>query len=168
MPCPALALIAAVARNRAIGKDNQLLWQEPADQKFFRRTTLGHAVLMGRKTWDSLPARYRPLPGRRNLVMTRDPQWQADGAEAVGSIEAAIALLAGADKAYVIGGAEVFAKALPLADELVLTEIEDDLLGDVFFPEWDRKMFLERSREPGVANDGTEYAFVTYARLAPA
>jgi dihydrofolate reductase len=168
MPRPALALIAAVARNRAIGKDNQLLWREPADQKFLRRTTLGHPVLMGRKTWDSLPTRFRPLPGRRNLVLTRDPRWQADGAEAVGSIEAAIALLPGADKAYVLGGAEVYAMALPFADELVLTEIEADLPGDVFFPEWDRKIFLERSREPGRTNDGTEYAFVTYARLPPA
>ena len=154
---PALSLIAAVARNGAIGKDNRLLWHQPEDQKHFRRVTLGHPVIMGRKTWDSLPARFRPLPGRRNVVITRSATWRADGAEAVASIEAALSLLAGADKAFVIGGAEIYALALPLADELVLTEIDADLAGDTFFPNWDRARFGCVAREP---RDG--YSFVTY------
>jgi dihydrofolate reductase len=156
---PALILIAAVARNGAIGKDNELLWREPEDQKHLRRVTMGWSVIMGRKTWDSLPARFRPLPGRRNVVVTRDAAWRADGAEAVASIDAALALLAGTDKAFVLGGAEIYALAMPLADELVLTEIDADLDGDIFFPNWDRTAFTCVAREP---RDG--YSFVTYKK----
>lgn len=156
---PALILIAAVARNGAIGKDNELLWREPEDQKHLRRVTMGWSVIMGRKTWDSLPARFRPLPGRRNVVVTRDAAWRADGAEAVASIDAALALLAGTDKAFVLGGAEIYALAMPLADELVLTEIDTDLDGDIFFPNWDRTAFTCVAREP---RDG--YSFVTYKK----
>ena len=156
---PALSLIAAVARNGAIGKAGALLWREPEDQKHFRRVTMGCPVIMGRKTWDSLPPRFRPLPGRRNLVITRNPGWQADGAEAVASIGAALALLGGTDKAFVIGGAAIYALALPLADELVLTEIDAELDGDTFFPNWDRARFTCLAREP---HDG--YSFVTYKK----
>jgi len=157
LPRPRLALIAAVARNGAIGKDGGLLWREPEDQKHFRRATMGCPVIMGRKTWDSLPARFRPLPGRRNVVITRQADWSADGADAVPSLAAALALLAGAPKVFVIGGAEIYALALPQADELVLTEVDADLDGDIFFPPWDRTHFTETSREnrPG-------YSFVTY------
>jgi dihydrofolate reductase len=157
MTRPTLSLIAAVSRNRAIGKGNALLWHEPEDQKHFRRVTMGCPVIMGRKTWDSLPARFRPLPGRRNIVVTRNALWHADGAEPVASIDAALALLAGTAKAFVIGGAEVYALALPLADELVLTEIDADIDGDVFFPAFDRARFVESVREtrPG-------FSFVTY------
>ncbi|HEY8710795.1 MAG TPA: dihydrofolate reductase, partial [Burkholderiaceae bacterium] len=109
MTLPALSLIAAVARNGAIGKNNGLLWFEPEDHKHFRRVTMGCPVIMGRKTWDSLPARFRPLPGRRNIVITRDPEWRAEGAQAVVSIADALALLSGTPKAFVIGGAEVYA-----------------------------------------------------------
>jgi dihydrofolate reductase len=156
-PRPRLALIAAIARNGAIGKGNELLWREPEDLKHLRRVTMGCPVIMGRKTWDSLPARFRPLPGRRNVVITRDPAWRADGAEAVPSIAATLALLAGTPKAFVLGGAEIYALAMPHADELVLTEIDADLDGDTFFPHWDRSRFTETSREnrPG-------YSFVTY------
>ena len=156
---PALSLIAAVARNGAIGKDNALLWREPEDQKHLRRVTMGSPVIMGRKTWESLPARFRPLPGRRNVVITRDVAWRADGAEAVASIDAALALLAGTDKAFVLGGAEIYALALPLADELLLTEIDADLDGDTFFPSWDRARFACVAREP---RNG--YSFVTYKK----
>ena len=158
-PAPRLAVIAAVARNGAIGKDNGLLWHEPEDLKHFRRVTMGCPVIMGRKTWDSLPARFRPLPGRRNLVITRSTAWHADGAEPVRSLPAALALLADAPKAFVIGGAEIYALALPLADELVLTEIDADLDGDVFFPHWDRALFACTSREPHAG-----YSFATYQR----
>ncbi len=158
---PALSLIAAVARNGAIGKANGLLWHEPEDQKHFRRVTMGCPVIMGRKTWDSLPARFRPLPGRRNVVVTRHAAWHAEGAEPVASIDAALALLADAEKAFVIGGAEIYALALPLADELVLTEIDAELEGDTFFPDWDRMRFTCASRE---AREG--YSFVTYQKAA--
>ena len=154
---PRLALIAAVARNGAIGKAGELLFRETEDQKHFRRVTMGCPVIMGRKTWDSLPERFRPLPGRRNVVITRDAAWQANGADAVPSIEAALALLAGAAKAFVIGGAEIYALAMPHADELVLTEIDAELDGDTFFPPWDRARFVEASRDsrPG-------FSFVSY------
>ena len=154
---PQLALIAAVARNGAIGKAGGLVWREPEDQKHFRRVTMGCPVIMGRKTWDSLPARFRPLPGRRNVVITRNPTWQAEGAEAVASLAAALALLADAPKVFAIGGAEVYALALPQADQLVLTEIDADLDGDTFFPRWDRSHFSENSRESRAG-----YSFVTY------
>ena len=159
---PTLSLIAAVARNGAIGKGNALLWHEPEDQKHFRRVTLGCPVIMGRKTWDSLPARFRPLPGRRNLVITRDASWHAQGAEALPSLDAALTLLAGTPKAFVIGGAEIYTLALPHADELVLTEIDADLAGDTFFPRWDRRRFTVAAREPHVGADGVGYSFVTY------
>ena len=160
---PALSLIAAVPRNGAIGKNNALIWHEPEDLKNFRRVTMGAPVIMGRKTWDSLPARFRPLPGRRNVVVTRNADWHADGAEAVGSFEAALALLTDAAKAFVIGGAELFALSLPLADELVLTEIDAELDGDVFFPAWDRAQFACVERDPRAG-----YSFVTYRRLPAA
>ncbi len=163
---PALSLIAAVARNGVIGRDNTLVWHEPEDQRHFRRTTLGHPVLMGRRTWESLPHRFRPLPGRRNLVLTRQQGWQADGAEAVASIDAALALLAGEPRAFVIGGAAVYAAALPFADTLVLTEVDADLEGDVRFPAWDAARFEAVAREPRIAADGTRYSFTTY-RIRP-
>jgi dihydrofolate reductase len=156
---PALSLIAAVARNGAIGKRNALLWHEPEDQKHFRRVTMGSPVIMGRKTWDSLPARFRPLPGRRNVVVPRSTDWRADGAEAVTSIDAALALLAGSPRAFVIGGAEVYALALPFADELVLTEVDADLDGDIFFPAWDRNRYTCTGRDPRAG-----YSFVTYKK----
>ena len=164
MTLPALSLIAAVARNGAIGKNNGLLWSEPEDHKHFRRVTMGCPVIMGRKTWDSLPARFRPLPGRRNIVITRDRAWRAEGAQAVASIADALALLSGTPKAFVIGGAEVYALALPLVDELVLTEIDADLPGDTFFPRWDRSHYTITSREPHVGAGGLGYSFVTYTK----
>jgi dihydrofolate reductase len=158
-----LSLIAAVARNGAIGKDGALLWHEPQDQKHFRQATMGCPVVMGRKTWDSLPARFRPLPGRRNIVVTRDTHWRADGAEAARSLDAALALVGDAPKVFVIGGGELYALALPRADELVLTEIDADLDGDVFFPP-SRSQFTEVSREPHHNAHGVRFDFVTYRR----
>lgn len=164
MPRPALSLIAAVARDGAIGLGNRLLWSEPEDQRHFRRTTLGCAVIMGRKTWDSLPKRFRPLPGRRNLVITRQTDWQAPGAEALPSLEHAVDSLHDAPRAFVIGGAEVYALALPWADELVLTEIDATFEADTFFPAWDRADFELASREAHVAASGVGFSFVTYRR----
>jgi dihydrofolate reductase len=174
LPCEALALgdhgrrvtvvalVAAVARGGVIGRDGDLPWHLPEDMAHFRSVTMGCPVVMGRKTWDSLPPRFRPLPGRRNVVVTRNPAWSADGAERAGSFEEALALVDGAERVSVIGGGEIFAAALPFADELVLTEIDLDVDGDTFFPEWDRGVFVERVRDEHVANDGTRFAFVTY------
>ncbi len=162
---PLLSLIAAVPRNGAIGRNGQLLWHEPQDQRHFRRVTMGSPVLMGRKTWDSLPERFRPLPGRRNLVLSRDPAWRADGAEPVTSLDAALQAAAGADKLSVIGGAQIYALALPRAGELVLTEIDADLDGDTFFPAWERGRFAETARERHTSDSGVPYSFVTYRRI---
>ena len=159
-----LCLIAAVARNQAIGRDNQLLWHEPIDQQHFRRTTMGCPVIMGRKTWDSLPARFRPLPGRRNVVLSRNPNWTAPGAELAADLPDALQRLAGAERVFVIGGAELYRQSIAHADELVLTEIDADLDGDSFFPPWDRADFTEIARAPQVGADGTRFAFVTYRR----
>jgi dihydrofolate reductase len=158
-----LALIAAVARNGAIGKGNALLWHEPQDQQHFRRTTMGCPVVMGRKTWDSLPAKFRPLPGRRNIVVTRNPQWHAEGAEAAGSLDNALALVADEPKVFVIGGGELYTLALPRADELVLTEVDADFDGDVFFPPWQQD-FTQVSREMHQSAGGTRFAYATYRR----
>ena len=158
---PAVSLIAAVARNGAIGKGNALLWHEAEDQRHFRRITMGCPVVMGRKTWESLPAQFRPLPGRRNVVATRNRCWKDEGAEVVPSFDAALVLLAGTGKAFVIGGAQIYTLALPFADELVLTEIDSDLDGDTFFPIWDRAKFACVARDP---RDG--YSFATYRKIA--
>ncbi|MDE2080831.1 MAG: dihydrofolate reductase [Burkholderiales bacterium] len=164
MPHPALTLIAAVARNGAIGRNGGLLFDEPADQRHFRSSTLGHPVLMGRKTWDSLPARFRPLPGRRNVVLSRDPAFAAAGAEVARGLEPALALLAQAPQVFVIGGAELYAQALPQARRLLLTEIDADLPGDVFFPVWPRTAFREVSRQRQHGAGGVAFDFVAYER----
>ena len=165
-PRPALTLIAAVACNGVIGANNGLLWQLPEDMKHFRARTAGHPVIMGRKTWDSLPARFRPLPGRRNIVVTRQAAWQAAGAEVAATPAAALALVAGAPQAFVIGGAELYAALLPYADELLLTEIDQPFDGDAFFPDWDRSAFIETTREPHQAATPNPFgfAFVSYRR----
>ncbi|MFO0094083.1 MAG: dihydrofolate reductase [Gemmatimonadaceae bacterium] len=161
-----LALIAAVARNGAIGKDHALLWRMPADLQHFRRTTAGAPVVMGRKTWESLPAAFRPLPGRRNVVVTRNAAWDAPGADVVRSLEAALDLLRDTGQVFVIGVGELYAEALPMADLLVLTEIDADFDGDTFFPDWDRSAFEELSRVSQVSDAGWAYHFVTYRRRA--
>ena len=161
-----LALIAAVARNGAIGKDNQLLWHIPQDLAFFKRHTQGCAVVMGRKTWDSLPPRFRPLPGRRNIVVTRDAQWQAPGAEVAHSLDEALARVLDEARVFVIGGGQLYAEALPRADELVLTEVHQDAEGDVFFPAWPREDFVETWREDHPATDAQAlgWSWVVYRR----
>ena len=165
---PEIVIVAAVARNGVIGADNDLVWRIPEDMAHFKRVTAGCTVVMGRRTWDGLPPRFRPLPGRRNLVLTRQPGWQAEGAEVVGSLDEAIALAAGAPRLCVLGGAQVYAAALAQADTLVLTEIDQDFQGDTFFPAWDRHAFEEVARErlrAGPPND-FDLHFVTYRRKA--
>ena len=161
-----ISLVAAVARGGVIGRDGTVPWRLPEDMARFREVTVGYPVVMGRRTWDSLPDRFRPLPGRRNVVVTRDPDWRGDGGERAGSLGEALGLVAGAERVSVIGGAELYALALPLADELLLTEIELDVVGDTYFPPYDSEGFEEVAREPRVAEDGTAFSFVTYRRRA--
>lgn len=156
-----LTLVAAVARDRGIGLGNQLLWREPADLQRFKRLTLGSPILMGRKTWESLG---RPLPGRRNVVITRNPAWRAEGAEAAGSLADALALVADAPQAFVIGGGQIYAEALPEADALELTEIDADFEADAFFPDWPRDRFTETAAEAHESAAGVRYRFATYQR----
>lgn len=162
---PELVLIAAVAQGGVIGLDNRLPWHLPEDLKHFKQQTMGCPVLMGRKTWDSLPARFRPLPGRMNVVLTRQADWQAEGAVRAGSLDEALAQLAGQARVFVIGGAELYAAALPQADRLVLTEIDATWPGDAFFPTWNRADFIEvaRERHQAASND-FDFSFVTYQR----
>jgi dihydrofolate reductase len=161
MTRPTLSLIAAVARNGAIGHHNALLVHLSDDLKRFKRITLGCPIVMGRKTWDSIG---RPLPGRRNIVVTRNAQWRAEGAEPAASLQVALELAAPAPKVFLIGGAELYAAALPLADELVLTELDADFEGDAWFPAWDRSAFVASEPECHVSADGLAYRFITYAR----
>lgn len=162
-----LSLVAAVARGGVIGRGGALPWHLPEDMARFREITMGHPVVMGRRTWESLPDRFRPLPGRRNVVVTRNDAWAAEGAERAGSLAEALDLLGNAPSVFVIGGGELFAEALPAADELRLTEIDLEVAGDTLFPPWDRDAFEEVSRESHVSADGTRYSFVTYLRTRP-
>jgi len=161
---PEVALIAAVARNGVIGDRNRLLWHLPEDMAFFRQTTTGQAVIMGRKTWESLPARFRPLPGRRNIVLTRDPDFLAPGAEIAHSIDDALRRLPAEAMAFVIGGAQVYAQALPLADELLLTQIDREFVGDASFPHWPRGAFTASGRTDHDSGQGFGYCRVRYRR----
>ena len=159
-----IVFVVAVAQNGVIGRDNSLPWRLKADLAHFKATTLGHPVLMGRKTWESLG---RPLPGRRNLVVTRDTDYVATGAEVFASIDAALAA-AGNAKVCVIGGAEIYRQLLDRADVLVLTEVRADVEGDAFFPAFDRSRFVEVRREAHAADADNEYPFdfVEYRRSA--
>ncbi|UXY14380.1 dihydrofolate reductase [Chitiniphilus purpureus] len=156
----ALALIAAVARNRVIGVDNRLPWRIPDDLKRFKAMTMGHPMIMGRKTFESFPA---PLPGRRHLVVTRNPAWQAEGAEVYTRIADAVEAAADAT-IYVVGGGEIYRQTLPLADTLHLTEVDLAPAGDAWFPEFAPDEWQEVSREAHQQADGIRYAFVTYRR----
>ncbi len=159
---PHLSIVAAVARDGAIGKNNALLVHLPGDLPRFKRLTMGAPIIMGRKTWDSIG---RPLPGRRNIVVTHNPHWAAEGAQAVSSLDDALALVAESPKAFVIGGAQIYALALPLADELLLTEIDADFDADAFFPDWNRDDFKQTAREDKTSPQGLRYCFSTYTKL---
>jgi dihydrofolate reductase len=147
-----------------IGHAGAIPWRIPEDARRFRSLTVGHPVVMGRRTWDSLPDRFRPLPGRRNVVVTRNDAWRDEGAERAASYADALRLLEGAPEVFVIGGAELYSEALPNADELLLTEVDADVEGDTFFPAWDRDAFDEESRERHVSETGIPFSFVTYLR----
>ena len=152
-------LVAAVAANGVIGRTGQLPWHLPEDLRHFKRLTLGHPIIMGRRTWESLGGL---LPGREHIVVTRTPGYEAAGAAVAGSLDAALALCAGEPVVFVIGGRELFAEALPLAAGLVITEIHRDYQGDTWFPPYDRSRWRETQREPHTAADGTKFDFVLY------
>ena len=159
----ALHLIFARAANGVIGHNNTLPWHLPEDMAHFKRTTLGCPVIMGRKTWDSLPPRFRPLPGRLNVVITRQADWQAAGALCAHSLSEAVALCPVDSDAWVIGGAEIYAQALPLASTAVVTEIEAAYDGDAHAPQFGPQ-WIETTRERHVSSTGLSFSFVTYCK----
>lgn len=160
---PRISLIAAVARNGVIGRDGTIPWRIPGDLPRFRRLTMGHPVIMGRRTWESLG---RPLPGRRNIVVSRATGIAAQGAEVAPSLQAALASCRDAAEVFLIGGTGIYREGLPLADRLLLTEIDADIEGDAYFPEFARTQWREVEREPHPASDAFphRYAYVTYER----
>ena len=161
-PGPRIYLVAAVAANGIIGSNGRLPWHFPEELKHFKEVTLGHPIIMGRRTWESLKG---PLPGRRNIVVTRTPGYQASGASVAASLQAALALCADAPKAMVIGGNQLFAESLPLAAGLELTEIRKDYPGDTWFPAFDRAQWREVKREARTAVDSTRFDYVLYEKL---
>lgn len=154
-----IVLVVAVAQNGVIGREGAIPWHISDDLKRFKALTLGHAVVMGRKTWDSLPR--KPLPGRVNIVVTRQKDWQAQGATVVHSLDDALAGASG--PVMVIGGAEIYRRALPLATRVELTEVHKDFEGDARFT-WDRSVWKETAREGRVTPDGLRYSYVTLTR----
>ncbi|MDR1529009.1 MAG: dihydrofolate reductase [Burkholderiales bacterium] len=157
-----LALIAAVARRGVIGRNNTLLWQLPEDLRRFKALTTGHAVIMGRKTWESLP---QALPQRQNIVITRNSDYRATGAEIARSLKEAIRKVTMPEPAFCIGGGEIYQQALEYAAVLYLTEIDANFDGDAFFPDFDKSLWRLIANEPRFSEkDGFSYAFNTYVR----
>ncbi|TDR82669.1 dihydrofolate reductase [Paludibacterium purpuratum] len=161
MTRPLLTLVAAMAADRVIGIDNRLPWHLPEDLKHFKALTLGKPVIMGRKTFESIG---RPLPGRRNIVVTRQPDWRAEGVETAHGVEEALDLAGDVAEVCLIGGAELYAQALSQADRLLLTEIELAVAGDARFPEFRTLGWREVMREAQVSADGLRFAFVEYRK----
>ncbi len=164
-----LSIIVAMANNRAIGKDNQLLWYLPEDLKYFKRITMGKPMIMGRKTFESIG---RPLPGRLNIVVTRQKDWQHEGVRVVNSIDDAMrladaqAMIDGIDEVMMIGGAQLYEAALPVADKMYLTRVDADIDGDAFFPVIDPAKWVEVSRESFSSSETNpyDYAFCVLQR----
>jgi len=157
---PEVVIIAAVAKNRVIGKDNQLIWNIPEDMAHFKALTAGHTVIMGRKTWESLPPRFRPLPGRRNIVISRQTDYTAPGAEVTDSLENSLKLASTDVTVFIIGGEQIYGQAMALADRLEVTEVDLEPEGDAWFPkisaiDWKKTSITE----------GSGYTFVTYQKL---
>lgn len=165
-----ISIIAAVAQNRVIGKNNDLPWSLPDDMKYFTQTTKKHHVIMGRRNYESIPEKYRPLSGRTNIVITRQHDYKAPGCIVVNSLEDALKIpeKSAEEEAFVIGGAEIFSQALPLTQRMYLTEIHSDVDGDVFFPEFKKTEWKEMMRVFHPADERHAYAFdfVVYDRIA--
>ncbi|MFT0533560.1 dihydrofolate reductase [Castellaniella hirudinis] len=161
-PSPMIRLVVAYTENRVIGRDGGMPWHLPGDLAHFKRSTLGHPIVMGRKTWRSLG---RPLPGRRNLVLTRDAGFSAPGAECFASLDAALASCADAAVVCVIGGEQIFKLALPLAHAVIATEIHAQIEGDTWFPALPAGQWQEAERQAQPAENGLRYDFVVYRRI---
>ncbi len=165
-----ISLIAALSRNRVIGKNNDLPWHLPDDMKYFMQTTKSHHVIMGRKNYDSIPEKFRPLPNRTNIVVTRQKNFIAPGCKVVSSIDEGIALAqhAGEQEVFIIGGADMYVLGLPLSLRLYLTEIQTELQGDTFFPPVNLSGWKEISRTHHAADERHAHAFdfVVYDRLS--
>jgi dihydrofolate reductase len=159
MTPPRLSIIAAMARNRVIGIENRLPWRLPEDLQHFKALTLGHHILMGRKTYESLPGL---LPGRTSVVITRSADFQAPGCIVAHSIDEAIAACQGDDEAFFIGGEELYRQALKYANRIYLTELDADFEGDARFPAFDRLQWQETERRPGRSASGLAFDFVIY------
>lgn len=160
---PRINLIYARAANGVIGKDNAMPWHLPEDLAHFKRLTQGWPVIMGRKTWDSLPARFRPLPGRTNVVITRQADWQEAGAQPASSLADALSLCAASEEVWVIGGAQIYAQAEPLADRIEITEIDQYFEGDAFAPALGPQ-WTATAREDHVAAGGLAFSFISYRK----
>ena len=158
-----LSLIVAYADNRVIGRDNALPWKLPGDLAHFKRSTLGHPIVMGRHTWESLG---RPLPGRTNVVITRNPGYAAPGAVVVPTLDAALTACPPGPEVFVIGGAQIYALALPRADRILATEVHAHVDGDAWFPDLPAGQWRETERLAQPAENGFTYDFVTYERAA--
>lgn len=149
-----LSMIVAHADNRVIGKDNDMPWYLPADLAYFKKTTLGKPIIMGRKTYESIG---RPLPGRKNIVISRDDEYRAEGVEVVGSVEAALALVSDVEEVMVIGGGAIYKHCLPAAQRLYITHIDANIAGDTYFPEYDLNEWRLAVSEVKAADDKNNY-----------
>ena len=157
-----VTLVLAMAENGVIGNRGGLPWHIPDDLRRFKQLTLGKPCIMGRRTWESLPR--KPLPGRTNIVVTRDKSFSAEGAVIVHSLEEALAHTRDAPEVAIIGGAELFKQAIPLANRVDLTEVRAEIEGDTRMPAFDRTIWKERAREDHVTAEGVSYSFVTLER----
>lgn len=169
MSATRINLIYARSRNGVIGRDNAMPWHLPEDMAHFKECTMGAPVIMGRKTWDSLPSKSRPLPERTNIVITRSDQWSAEGALCAKSIEEAITLIPDAPEAWVIGGSQIYELALPFAQRAFVTEIGETYEGDTYAPELQPEQWQEDSTSENLeSSNGLKYRFAVYKRIAPA
>lgn len=156
-----VTMVVAIAENHAIGKNNQLLWHLPKDLKHFKQITNGHTIIMGRKTFDSMG---KPLPNRRNIVITRNQELELAGAEVVGSVEEALALCAPSEEVFIIGGGEIYKMAMPFTEKIYLTVVHHPFDGDAYFPEIDSGVWTETASEHHEADDKHQYSF-TFSTL---
>jgi dihydrofolate reductase len=158
-------MIFARAANGVIGNNNAMPWHLPEDLAHFKKLTLGSPVIMGRKTWDSLPAKFRPLPGRSNVVVTRQADWQAPGAQSAGSLADALALCQASSDVWVIGGAQIYAQAEPLASRIEVTHIDKSYAGDAFAPTLSDHWQITH-QENHVSSSGLNFSFITYTKAS--
>lgn len=165
-----ISIIVAVAENNVIGKNNSLIWHLPADMKYFKEKTSGHCIITGRKNYESIPEKFRPLPNRTNIVITRQADYNAPGAIIVSSIEEAIekAKQTGDTEIFIIGGAEIYKQFLRYADKIYLTRIYHSFEGDSFFPEWNTHEWRETNRINGITDEKNIYPhdFITLEKIS--